>query len=471
VNPLPASIAGTAEVCIGFTSTLTNTTAGGTWTSSNTAVATIGATSGIMTGISAGTATISYTLSTGCSTSTVITTNPLPATITGPSSVCAGSTITLSATTTGGSWSSSNTVIATAGAGTGVITGVSAGAVVISYTLPTGCVRTTSVTVNPLPSAGTISGTAVVCVGATTSLSSTVGGGTWSTTTGNTTISTSGLATGVSAGIDTIKYTVVTVCGTATVSYPVTVNPLPVAGSITGSGNVCLGLTTTLTAGTTGGSWSSSNTTIATVGTGGVVTGVALGTASISYTVTNSCGSATATTIVTVNPLANAGSISGADTVCQIDTIHLSSSIIGGTWSSTNPGIATVTATGIVAGVTPGTATIRYIVTNVCSADTATKVVVVKPSSACVTGTEQVTVKTTGFRLYPNPARDVITIETAVAGTLTVFSIDGRIVGQYHIMQPASTIKLNNEVAEGVYMCRFNGNDGAVATVRLIYQP
>lgn len=71
--------------------------------------------------------------------------------------------------------------------------------------------------------------------------------------------------------------------------------------SITGTATVNIGNTTTLTSTTSGGTWSSSNTAVATVGTGGVVTGVAAGTAAISYTVTSYCGSASATVVVTVS--------------------------------------------------------------------------------------------------------------------------------------------------------------------------
>ncbi len=66
---------------------------------------------------------------------------------------------------------------------------------------------------------------------------------------------------------------------------------------ITGTASVCTGSTVTLSDATTGGAWSSSTTTTATVGTGGIVTGVAAGVATISYT----SGGSTATFSITVN--------------------------------------------------------------------------------------------------------------------------------------------------------------------------
>ena len=75
------------------------------------------------------------------------------------------------------------------------------------------------------------------------------------------------------------------------------------AGTITGAATTLVGNTTTLSNSTTGGTWTSSASTIATVGSTGIVTGVSAGTATISYTITIPCGSAVATQVVTVTPL------------------------------------------------------------------------------------------------------------------------------------------------------------------------
>ncbi len=66
-NPV-GSITGTLTTSVGSTTTLADPTSvpGGSWSSSNTAVATVGATTGIVTGVSAGTATITYTVSDPC---------------------------------------------------------------------------------------------------------------------------------------------------------------------------------------------------------------------------------------------------------------------------------------------------------------------------------------------------------------------------------------------------------------------
>jgi gliding motility-associated-like protein len=86
----------------------------------------------------------------------MLTVNALPvvAAITGPATVCTGNSVSLASTTTGGVWVSSNTAIATI-TNSGLLTGVAAGNVNISYTVTgsSGCVTQLSrtVTVNTIP--------------------------------------------------------------------------------------------------------------------------------------------------------------------------------------------------------------------------------------------------------------------------------------------------------------------------------
>jgi hypothetical protein len=72
------------------------------------------------------------------------------------------------------------------------------------------------------------------------------------------------------------------------------------AGVISGTPVLCAGSSTSLSDTPAGGTWISSNPGIATIGTSGVVWGVAYGTATITYTAP---GGSTATQVVTVNSL------------------------------------------------------------------------------------------------------------------------------------------------------------------------
>eukprot|EP01035_Chromulina_nebulosa_P028836 gene28836-38127_t len=231
--------------------------------------------------------------------------------------------------------------------------------------------------------AGAITGINTICVGNTTTLSNSVTSGTWSSSaTGIATVNSSGIVTGIAAGTANISFTVTEACGSVTTTMVVTVNPLASTDVITGLSSVCEGSSTILANAATGGIWTSSATGIATIGGTGVVVGVAAGTATISYTITNSCGSAIATRIVTVNPLPNAGTITGTATVFVGSNTILSNSVMGGIWSSSDTAKAIVSSTGTVTGIASGVAIISYTFTNSCGSAVATRVVTVSPSVA-----------------------------------------------------------------------------------------
>ena len=171
-TPTVAATTGTAVVCTGLTTTLSNTTTGGVWSSTTPAVGTVN-TSGVVNGITAGTTTISYTVANGCGTvaaTRVVTVNaPVAvAAITGTPSVCAGGTTALNNTTPSGAWSSSNTAVGTVSSA-GVVAGLAVGTTTISYTVTGGgCTSASSVvvTVNSTPVASTSpSGTVTICTG------------------------------------------------------------------------------------------------------------------------------------------------------------------------------------------------------------------------------------------------------------------------------------------------------------------
>ncbi len=473
VNSTPANITGTPSVCVGTTTTLSNATSGGTWLSANTALATVGSVAGVVTGVSSGTVSISYVmLVTGCRSTVNVTVHNNPSSISGSTLICQGTTSTLGSTPFGGTWTSSNLAIATVNPSTGLVSGLTAGTARITYRLGTGCINTIVVTINPLASAGSLSGPSGVCPAAVFSLTPSVAGGTWSTSTGNVSVTTGGLVTGITAGVDTVKYTVTTGCGSNVARHPVTVYSRPDSGVITGNTNVCLGQDGLLGNDVAGGVWSSANTGVATVSASGVLAGVSLGTALISYTVSNLCGSATTTTTVTVIPLTiDAGNIIGKDSVCDGDTILLNATVAGGVWSSSNTLIAGITTAGVVTGVTPGTATIKYIVVGQCAADTAQLVVTVKSVFDCFTSVDPVKDLEKSVTIYPNPTTGSFVVSTQVPGTLSVWSIDGKLVFNKAIADKETSIVLPAGITSGIYVSRFTDIEGNSTVVRLNYQP
>ena len=371
VNTVPTAVIGTLHTCVGSSTSLSDGAGGGTWSINPVSNATVGLSSGSVTGVSAGSAIVTYSLGTGCTVFATMTINPLPAPIGGIAQVCTGLTTALSDATTGGVWNSTSTSVASIDA-MGVVGGIAQGTDTVSYTIPTGCISVVIVTVNPLPLAITVSG--YVCLGLNTSLSDLSFGGTWSSS--NTALAIidagTGVVTGIGAGSPTITYTLPTTCIATTV---ITVNTI--APPITGIRHVCQALTTHLGDPLPGGLWSSSDATIATVNSGGTVTGVSAGVITISY-VTAICP---ATAVVTVNPIP--GPIGGLTEVCTGSSVALIETG-SGTWSSGNIYIASIDpVTGIVRGQSAGVATIVYTIDVGC---TTTVPIHVDPLPAAITG-------------------------------------------------------------------------------------
>jgi lysophospholipase L1-like esterase/uncharacterized protein YjdB len=359
INPTPLPITGTTVMCASATTTLSDPTPAGIWSSSNTVIATIGTGSGIVSGILAGTSVITYKLANGYFATTTITINPLPAAITGAPGLCTGTSATLSDASAGGIWSSGNSLLATIGSASGIVSAINAGTDTFTYILTTGCKTIFPATVNPLPLA--ISGVTVLCANSAATLSDATTGGAWSSgNTGAATISPGpGIVSGIAAGTTTITYTLGTGCfATANV----TVNALP--SLVTGVTTLCAGTATTLSDATTGGIWSSPGySAIISIGSvSGIVSGIAPGTAAVTYTLTTGC---LATTSVTVNPLPLA--IAGVTNICTGLTASLSDATSFGIWASSNTAAATIGAgTGLVSGITPGTTTITYLLATGC---------------------------------------------------------------------------------------------------------
>ncbi len=423
-------INGAGGICQGTTTTLTDTTAGGTWTSSNPSVATIGSVSGLTTGVSAGTATITYTTGSGFVTATV-TVQAVPAVFTffygGSGGICTsgpGTHLYLSGSETGVTYKLriGATVITTM-AGTGSMIDFGPQSTPGTYNCngtnaTTGCVTNMgTATLTTLPSPGSIVGPSSVCVGSSVTLTDTAAGGTWSSSNpAVATVGSTGIVNGIVAGSTVISYTISSGC-TATM----TMNSINTVLPITGPGLACTGSTITLSDGTSSGTWSSTNPAVATIGSGtGVVTGVSTGTTTISYTISG-CGASTATVSVHATPLG----ITGITGICEgaVSTLH--DATTGGTWSSANTGIATVgSLSGVVVSVSTGTTTISYTVAG-CSATTAMAIdptpVISGPTNVCATSTIALHTTINGSWTSSNP-----TIASVVSGFMT-----GTVTGVY----------------------------------------
>jgi len=202
---------------------------------------------------------------------------------------------------------------------------------------------------------------------------------TWSSS--NTTIatvSTSGLVTGKVAGSATITATSEGQSGTAAITVPAPPPPVPVASvAVTpATASVNEGKTVQLTAtpkdangGTLSGrtvTWTSSNTTVATVSASGLVTGKVAGSATITATSEGQSGTSAVTVVhvpvasVSVAP-ATASVVAGGTVQLTATPKDASGGTLSGrtvTWTSSNTTVATVSASGLVTGKVAGSATI-----------------------------------------------------------------------------------------------------------------
>jgi uncharacterized protein YjdB len=151
-------------------------------------------------------------------------------------------------------------------------------------------------------------------------------------------------------------------------------------------------------------SWSSSNTSVATVSATGVVTGVAAGAAVVSATSEGVSGSATLTvtapppapvTTVTITPPSVSIAV-GATAPLSVTTKDGQGNTLVGrvvVWSSSDQTVATVSASGVVTGVSIGAAVIKATSEGVSSSITATvtpkpvvTVVITPPGGAVCVG-------------------------------------------------------------------------------------
>jgi len=437
-NAAVAGITGPSVLCTGDTAVFSGaglvytTTA---WHLSNGAatVVPVSAASVKIAGMTAGTDTLSLTATTTCSSATatmaIAMQAPLVLTpISGRDTLCPGTTDTLHAGVSAGaaSWvlTGSAASVTTANDTMAIIAGLSSGAFSAVYSASNACgifADTLQMYVHPgAPAAGAITGGPAVCVGQSITLADAGGatGGAWAASNSFAT-DTANIVRGVTAGTDTISYTVSNMCGSNTATHTVTVLPLADPGFITGAGTICTTSPATLTDGVAGGIWVVTNGNASV--SGGVVTGLAEGMDTVMYVVVNSCNADTALHPITINTLPGAGVIAGADTACAGHTIELTDAVSGGLWVSSN-GHATITDSGLVTGVSAGTDTIVYAVSNACGVNAATLQLTVM--NAPVAGT-------------------ISGQDTVCAGDSVVLTLTGATAGGYWQSSNAATATVN----------------------------
>jgi PKD repeat protein len=384
--PTPSFTTVSSTVCAGQSITYTNTSTGSptsySWSFPGGTPSTSTAASPTVTYSTAGTYNVVLTATNGSGSNTTtmtnyVTVNAVPAapTITtgGSTTFCSGGSVTLTS-------SAGNSYLWSTGATSQSITATTTGTYTVQVSSAAGCQSVassaTTVTVNPTPSAPTISagGATTFCSGGSVTLTSTTGASyLWST--GATTQS----ITATTAGTYTCKVVSGGCQSPNSNSITVTVNPTPAAPTITAGGSTtfCSGGSVTLTS-SAGNTylWSNGATTQS-------ITATTAGTYTVQVTNPSGCQSAASSaTTVTVNPTPAAPTITagGSTTFCSGGSVTLTSSA-GNTYLWSNGATTqSITAT------TAGTYTVQVTNPSGCqSAASSATTVTVNPTPAAPT--------------------------------------------------------------------------------------
>lgn len=479
--------AATVNLNVGATSVLTATTrdANGAvvtgrtiaWTVANATIASVSST-GLVTGLATGTTTVTATSEGKSSVATVNVVpvgDPVPSVTPGNSTIVVGQSITLSAvlldntgTAVPGAtftWSSNSPAATVTQAG--VVTGVSPATVTI-FAISSGKIGAAVVTILPVPVADVIVSPAssAIVVGGSVQLTATprdAGGASlggrvvsWSTSNGFVaSVSATGLVTGTTVGTATITATVEGRSSTVAVR----VDQAPVASIVISPANpaVVVGGTQLLTASprdlagnVLSGrvvTWATSNATLATVSPGGLVSGRSAGTLTVTA---SSEGVSSPTTVVVTNPpVATVAVTPAASTVASGGSYQFSAIVRDAagnilsdravTWSSSNPAVATVSATGLVAARATGTTVLRATsegrfgeaTITVLSPGVATVTISPSTASVAVAGTLLLTaqVRDASGTLVSSPVVTWTTSDSTVAAVSSTGTVTGMKAG------------------------------------------
>ena len=293
----------------------------------------------------------------------------------GNTSVCLGDTSNLYGALTvnkGGYWSSSNTGVASIGSVTGIIKGISIGTSIISYSIGDAIYRATFTISNEAPATYSFlcpgrpdticyrgTGNNLVLTGSDTSTYYWMYELTEDGHLGALYDQFYGTGLPITFNYSLIPYAKFYLLCTnkhsqCSVWVGQTNTVLDGPSNITGAKNICLGASTILYDTVSGGVWTSSNPSIAPVNpVNGNVTGLFSGTAIISYTLPDGCSKSDT---VVIHPAID--TIQGPHHICNGGSVNLVCA--SGTWTSGNPGVATIDNAGLLHSLSTGTSTITF---------------------------------------------------------------------------------------------------------------
>ncbi len=385
--------------------------------------------------------------------------------LTGNDVVCVGSTKTMNANVANGTWtiSNGNATLSPQDPYSVNITGVAAGTATLTYAATSVCgtfTGTATVTVNQLPVVPVITTTdTFMCKGATLQLSATPAGGTWAMASSYATVvGSTGIVTAYSAGNAVVVYRLGNSCGYSSDTIRFAVLAAPVPGYFAGNGEGCMGgaVAASLYGQQPGGVYTFSVPGIADIDTGNTIKGIAAGTTVVSYTLSNTCGSVSATKQLQVLAAPASAPVTGKSFINIGQTVTLRGASPNGLWYIDDTTIATINSWGELTGIAAGNASVTYSET----ADNGCVATVKHP----VHVTSEPAIK---FSAIPNPASRQFSIAyefaTVSAAEMKLIDATGKLCYRRTLSLPSSEGKIPVNVTgipAGVYLMVITTTEG-----------
>ncbi|WP_425075956.1 Ig-like domain-containing protein [Psychroserpens sp. S379A] len=395
-----------------------STSTPGTYTVSYTTVGTCSNSSDVVVTINAlDDASFSYSASTYC----VNEADPTP-TVTG---------------LTGGTFSTTSGLSLNPASGTIDVSASTPGTYTVSYTTVGTCSNSSDVvvTINALDDASFSYSASTYCVNEADPTPTVTGltGGTFSTTSGLSLNPASG-AIDVSTSIPgtyTVSYTTVGTCSNSS-DVVVTINALDDASFSYSASTYCVNEadpTPTVT-GLTGGTFSTTSGLSLNPASGAIdVSASTPGTYTVSYTTVGTCSNSS-DVVVTINALDDASFGYNSSTYVQtgVDPMPVITGLTGGSFIASPAGLSIDPSSGLidVSLSTPGTYTITYTTSGVCS--NSFDVVVVIESTLSLNDNKTFA---ENLSIYPNPAENVLFVNNTsnvAIDTVKIYDLQGRLV-------------------------------------------
>ncbi len=197
----------------------------------------------------------------------------------------------------------------------------------------------------------------------------------------------------------------------------------------------------------------------------GAVTGMAIGTAFITYTLPTGCyKKITAHVVPSPAPITGPGDLNiGASAT-------FSSATSGGAWSSADTDIVHIhTASGIGTGINVGITTLSYHLSTGCYV---TKEMVVNVAtsgkSAVIANSALYPRPKELFTMFPNPTNGILTITANNPGSLKIYALDSKQLLHVPILEGLNSVMLPGDIVPGTYIASFLDVGGRSEQIPLV---